>query len=84
MMWPPDRSRIDENGARPAGLIDMRNGVADPGWRIPFGDLEQGLKRPVVPRGPLYRLLIALPGPEQTVRVIPEATQRPFAADLAP
>jgi hypothetical protein len=24
------------------GLTDMRDGVGDPGWRVPLGDLEQG------------------------------------------
>jgi hypothetical protein len=38
---------IDENDARPVGFIGMRHGIADPGWRIRFSDLEQGSKRPV-------------------------------------
>jgi hypothetical protein len=33
---------IDENDAGPACLTDMRDGVGDPGWRVPFGNLEQG------------------------------------------
>jgi len=31
----------------------MRNGVGDPGWRVPFGDLEQGsglLREPLCER----------------------------------
>jgi hypothetical protein len=33
---------IDEDDAGPAWLTDMRDGVGDPGWRVPFGALEQG------------------------------------------
>src|SRR5437899_3305778 len=33
---------IDENDAGPTCLTDMRDSVGDSGWRVPFGDLEQG------------------------------------------
>jgi hypothetical protein len=38
----------------------MRDGVGDPGWRVPFGNLEQGsglVREPLRERGDLRRLL---------------------------
>jgi hypothetical protein len=41
-MTPPSIiQEIDEYDAGPARLTDMGNGLDDPGWRIPFGELEQ-------------------------------------------
>jgi hypothetical protein len=51
---------IAENDAGPACLTDMRDGVGDPGWRVPFGNLEQGsglVREPLRERGDLRRLL---------------------------
>jgi hypothetical protein len=32
---------IDENAVGPACLTGMRDGICDPGWRVPFGNLER-------------------------------------------
>src|SRR5260221_11677601 len=57
---------IDENDAGPACLTDMRNGVGDPGRRVPFGNFEQSsalLREPLCERDIGSPLLRWLPHP---------------------